>query len=81
MIVHRASIPAYNISPSVYDAARSCARWSAQRLLNIFIFASLEGVSTSAVHQLENRGTYGRWPLWVQVRRPDPGVFASRVVS
>lgn len=43
-IVHRASIPAYNNSPSLHVAACSYARWSAQRLLDISISASLDGV-------------------------------------
>lgn len=60
MIVHRASIPAYNDSPSLHVAAYSYARWSDQRLLDISISASLDGASLSAVSSIGEQGHSGK---------------------
>ena len=56
VVIHRASVPAYNNSPSVHVAACSYARWSAQRLLDISTSASLDGVSSSAVSAVGEHG-------------------------
>lgn len=60
VIVHRASIPAYNNNLAAHFAASSYARWSAQRLLDISTSASLEGVSSSAVSAVGEHGHLGK---------------------
>ena len=60
MIVHRASIPTYNNSPSLHVAACSYARWSDQHLLDISISTSLDGASSSAVSSVGEQGHSGK---------------------